>query len=115
MPCCCCCFFCVMDPPSWDPGTIYVFDPITDEAMESCLKVLRQETDRSARADAAEKLTVCVERQARGVSTESFEKFELQLHQRVVDMLAEPVSVVAVVAFFARPPAAGEGQTNDLW
>ncbi|CAM9685062.1 unnamed protein product, partial [Ectocarpus sp. 12 AP-2014] len=96
-----------MDPPSWDPGTAYVFDLITDEkllAWESCLTVLRQETDPSARADAAERLTVCVERLARELSTESFEKFELQLHQRVVDMLAEPElakKLGAVAAIYA--------------
>lgn len=107
-----------MDPPSWDPGTVYVFDLITDEkllAWESCLTVLRQETDRNARADAAERLTVCVERLARELSTESFEKFELQLHQRVFDMLAEPVSVVVrvvVVAICCETPTTSSATNN---
>lgn len=81
--------------PSWDIHD-NMFDLITDEKLlewEVCLARLRESDDKKSREEAANRLKVCVARLARELSTESFEKFETQLQQRVFDLLNEDVSV----------------------
>lgn len=70
---------------------------------ELCLQNLRVD-DPEQRKDAASKLRNCVERAVRELSTESFEKFEVELHQRVFALLNEKVCVcvsVFVISFKA--------------
>lgn len=73
-----------------------MFDLITDEKLlewKDCLDRLRHIdiSDAESRTDYANRLKICVGRLARELSNESFEKFEVELHQRVFDLLAQPV------------------------
>lgn len=72
------------------------FDVVSDEKLlewEVCLQRLKTD-DIDVRKDAAAKLRHCVERAVRELSTESFGKFETELHQRVFNLLSEQVSCV---------------------
>lgn len=76
------------------------FDVVSEEKLlkwEVCLERLRVD-DSKVRMDAASKLRHCVERAVRELSTESFEKFEAELHQRVFRLLNEQVSCGSVVS-----------------
>lgn len=82
-----------MDVPTWNIiGN--VFDLITDKKLlewEECLHLLEETDDAQVRQATAHKLKVCVGRLSRELSTESFEKFETELQQRVFILLGQPV------------------------
>lgn len=78
------------------------FDTVGDDnrlllEWEVCLERLKVD-DSQVRKDAAANLRLCVERAVREVSTESFEKFEAELHQRVFNLLNGKVGCVLRVA-----------------
>lgn len=76
------------------------FDVVNHEKLlewGACLQKLRVD-DGKVRLDAAANLRHCVERAVRELSTESFEKFEAELHQHVFNLLNEQVSCVSVSA-----------------
>lgn len=83
-----------MDGPTWSIiGN--VFDLITDKKLlewEECLHLLEETDEAQVRQATAHKLKVCVGRLSRELSTESFEKFESELRQRVFNLLGQEVS-----------------------
>lgn len=86
------------------------FDVVSEEKIsewEVCLQRLRED-DPQVQKDAAVKLRQCVERAVRELSTESFEKFEKEVHLRVFSLLHEKVSfpfALLLVWFGACPVA----------
>lgn len=90
------------------------FEVVSDEKLlewEVCLQRLRGD-DAKVRMDAASMLRHCVERAVRELSTESFEKFELELHQRVFNLLNEQVSCASAVVSCASAHRVGALQTQ---
>lgn len=67
-----------------------LFDVVSDEKL-LCLERLGV-GDSKVQQDAAAQLRECVEGAARELSTESFDKFEAEVHQRVFDLLSQKVS-----------------------
>lgn len=75
-----------------------LFDVASEDTLlgwEGCLQKLRVD-DPKVRLESASKLRHCVERAVRELSTESFENFEKELHQRVFNLLNEQVSCASV-------------------
>lgn len=71
------------------------YDVVSDEKLlewEVCLQRLTADNN-EVRVEAAAKLRQCVERALRELSTDSFEKFESEVHQRVFNLLNEKVGL----------------------
>lgn len=60
---------------------------------EVCMEMLR-DVDPQQQTKAARKLKGCVEKQARELSTDAFEKWEAEVHRRVFERLDEKVCAV---------------------
>ena len=76
-----------------------LFDVVNDEKLvewEVCLEKLKID-DLEVQRTAASNLRECVERAVRELSTESFDKFEVEVHQRIFTLLDEKVDRVLVV------------------
>lgn len=70
-----------------------LFDAVSDEKLlgwEVCLDKLKVD-DPEVQRTAASNLRECVERAVRELSTESFDKFETEVHQRIFTLLDEKV------------------------
>ena len=68
-----------------------LFDAASDEKLlgwEVCLDKIKVD-DPEVQRTAASNLRECVERAVREISTESFEKFETEVHQRIFTLLDE--------------------------
>lgn len=73
-----------------------LFDVVSDEKLlgwEVCLEKLKVD-DPEVQRTAASNLRECVERAVRELSTESFDKFETEVHQRIFTLLDEKVGYV---------------------